>query len=300
MRSHALLLAFVMGCTPVFPSGSLVMLAQKAAPLTSTQDREALHNSADWALIASHLPDPATATVEKLVTAGDVLRARRFPHDALDYYGYAMARGGDVTALLNKMGILRLELRQNDLAHELFLRIVRTHKKDATAWNNLAVTDYASQRYRAAVDEYKRACKLDKHSAIFRANLGLAYFELGDASQARKEFAEALKLDPTIMTARDGGGSTAHILGAHNYPGMCLEMAKLYAQQNQPETMLYWLAKGSDAGLDVLEAVRDHPALGAYRKDPRVLLLIANSAQLHGRAVAADKPPSLGTAQQPQ
>jgi tetratricopeptide (TPR) repeat protein len=296
MRSSALSLALILVSLPAFAAGASAVPSQQSAPLTSASERALLHNSPDWALIAPHLPDPATATAAQLETAGDVLRARRFPEDALDYYGYAMARGGDVSTLLNKMGIVRLELRQVDLARAMFLRTVREHKKDASAWNNLGVAEYAGENYHAAVSDYKRACKLNKRSAVFHSNLGLAYFELTDMEDSRREFVRALKLDPSIMMETDGGGTTAHIVGSHNYPGLCLEMAKLYARDQDVPRMLYWLAKASDAGLKLRDAVHDNAELNVYRKDPRVVLLIANEAQLHGRTVAAAKPPSLGDA----
>lgn len=294
MRSRVLLLAFVLTPLAACAAESNAVPPQQSAPLTSADERAALHNSPDWALIQPHLPNPKTASAAELEMTGDVLRARRFPEDALDYYGYAVQRGGDVSTLLNKMGIVRLELRQVDLAHAMFLRTVRSHKKNASAWNNLGVTDYAMQDYRSAIDAYRHAVKIDKTSAVFHSNLGLAYFEKGDTEAARNEFARALRLDPTIMSGTDGGGTTAHILGAHNYPGMCLEMAKLFARQHDVDRMLFWLGKGSDAGLDVRSAVHDDAALSVYAKDPRITLLIANSAQLHGRSVATAKPPSLG------
>jgi len=296
MRARVLLLAFVLAPLAAFAAESnAVPSPQQPAPLTSSEERAALHNSPDWALIAPHLPDPKTASAADLEMAGDVLRARRFPEDALDYYGYALQRGGDVSSLLNKMGIVRLELRQVDIAHAMFLRTVRAHKKDAVAWNNLGVTNYAMQDYRGAIDAYRHAVKIDKTSAVFHSNLGLAYFEKGDPEAARSEFARALQLDPAIMSGSDNGGTTAHILGAHNYPGMCLEMAKLFAREHDVDRMLFWLGKGTDAGLDLRSAVHDDPVLAAYAKDPRVTLLIENAAQLHARSVASAKPPSLGT-----
>src|SRR5579875_3146474 len=117
------------------------------APLTSPEERAALHRSSDWEIIAPHLPDPNTATAAQLETAADVLRARRFPEDALDYYGYAMARGGNVSELLNKMGVVRLELRQNEIARQMFLRTVHVQKKNAVAWNNLGATEFAEKNY---------------------------------------------------------------------------------------------------------------------------------------------------------
>ena len=295
MRSRVLLLAFALAPLAAYAAESTAAPPQQSAPLTSADERAALHNSPDWALIQPHLPDPKTASATQLEMTGDVLRARRFPEDALDYYGYAVQRGGDVSTLLNKMGIVRLELRQVDLARAMFLRTVRARKKDASAWNNLGVTYYAMQNYRAAIDAYRHAVKIDKTSAVFHSNLGLAYFEKGDAEEARVEFSRALQLDPAIMSGGDNGGTTAHILGAHNYPGMCLEMAKLFAREHDLDHMLFWLSKGSDAGLDVRAAVHEDSALAAYAKDPRVTLLIANAAELHGRSVATAKPPSLGS-----
>jgi tetratricopeptide (TPR) repeat protein len=295
MRFRVLLLAFVLAPLAAYAAESSAIPPQQSAPLTSAEERADLHNSPDWALIQPHLPDAKTATAAQLETAGDVLRARRFPEDALDYYGYALQRGGDVSTLLNKMGIVRLELHQIDLARAMFLRTVRARKKDSTAWNNLGVTYYAMQDYRAAIDAYKRAVKLSRKSAVFHSNLGLAYFEKGDAEDARTEFSRALQLDPAIMSGTDGGGTTAHILGAHNYPGMCLEMAKLFAREHDVDRMLFWLGKGSDAGLDVRSAIHEDSALNAYAKDPRITLLIANAAQLHARSVASARPPSLGS-----
>lgn len=295
MRYCALSLAFVLASLPAFAARS-APASQEPAPLTSNTERFALHNSPDWQLIAPHLPNPATATAAQLETAGDVLRARRFPEDALDYYGYAIAHGGDVSDLLNKMGIVRLELGQVELARGMFLRTVRAHKKDAVAWNNLGVADYASQEYRSAISDYRHAVKLNRRSAVFHSNLGLAYFELGDSEHARGEFSRALELDPEIMADRDGGGTTAHIVGSHNYPGLCLEMAGLYARERDADRMLYWLAKGADAGLNLREAVRRDSAIAAYAKDPRLILLISNEAQMHARSVATAKLPSLGNA----
>lgn len=296
MRSHALLLAFVMASMPAFAAGLHAAPAQQTAPLTSAEERAELHDSPDWALIAPHLPDRATATAAQLEMAGDVLRARRFPEDALDYYGYAMARGGDIGTLLTKMGVVRLELRQTDLARAMFLRVVHEHKKDAIAWNDLGVTEYSLQDYRGAIADYRRACKFNRNSAVFHSNMGLAYFELGDMDGAREEFAQALRLDPGVMIGGDGSGITAHIVSSHNYAGLCLEMAKLYAREHDADRMLFWLAKGGDAGLNLRDALHDNAELGDYRKDPRLMLLIANDEGLHSRAVATAKLPSLGKA----
>ena len=77
-----------------------------------------------------HLPDPATATAEQLETVADVLRARRFPEDALDYYMYALKRGGgNEVMLMNKIGVTQLELRHTGAARAYFQRAIEAEEE---------------------------------------------------------------------------------------------------------------------------------------------------------------------------
>jgi tetratricopeptide (TPR) repeat protein len=273
--------------------------AERQAALTSPEERAALHRSSDWGIIAPHLPDPDTASAAQLETAADVLRARRFPEDALDYYGYAMARGGNVSELLNKMGVVRLELRQTELARQMFLRTVRVQKKNAVAWNNLGVTEYSVQNYRAAIGDYQRAAKLDKRSAVFHSNLGMAYFGAKDMESARTQFALAIRLDPSIMQGeRDGSGSTAHVLGTTNYGELSFQMAELYARERKPLMVKLWLSKAAEAGFDVRGEMKSVATLLPYVHDPEVLQMLSNAAQLRDKHLAkVNGIPSLGNAQ---
>jgi len=284
----------VLSLAAVTSAASVFSQTTKPEParLTSDAERVALHNSAEWQLLQPHLPDPQTASAASLEVAADVLRARRFPEDALDYYGYAVARGGNVSELLNKMGIVRLELRQTGLARQLFLRTVRAKKNDAQAWNNLGVTEYSDRNYGAAVLDYKRAAKLNRRSAVFHSNLAMAYFEEKDLSSARQQFALAIQLDPQIMQQRDAGGATAHVIGSQNYPEMCFEMARLYAHSQNLGSMRLWLAKASESGYDVRNGMSDDSIFRPYMKDPEVVLMLTNASQMRKRSVAAA--PGLG------
>src|SRR5580698_4030220 len=92
--------------------GFLLLAPQASAQKSSTDsDLQLKHQDPQWLVVQPHLPDPATASPEKLEQAGDILRVRRFPEDALDYYNNALRRGGKETVLLNKIGITQLELR---------------------------------------------------------------------------------------------------------------------------------------------------------------------------------------------
>jgi len=289
MRLRALLLSLLSASLNV----PLIVTAQQStpqsAPVTSDTERASLHKSPDWQLIAPHLADPATGTALELEKDGDVLRARRFPEDALDYYGYAMARGGDVDVLLKKMGVERLDLQQTALARAMFLRCVRANKKDVEAWNNLGVTDYVMGDYPSAIGEYKHAVRLNKRSAVVHANLGMAYFANKQPEIARVQFALALQLDPKIMESRDEGGITAHVLATKDYAGFCFQMASLFAQEQQPDAMRLWLGKASEHGYDVRRGMQENAVFRPWLKDPQILIMLGNTAKIGKGPV-----PSLG------
>lgn len=298
MRLRSLAIPALLSASLLCASHASAQIAKQDAPMTSPEERAALHRGPEWETIAPHLPDPNTATAAQLETTADVLRARRFPEDALDYYGYALARGGDISTLLNKMGVVRIELRQNKLAREMFMRTVRVQKTNASAWNNLGVTEYAAQNFRAAVADYRKAAKIDKHSAIYHSNLGMAYFEMKDMDSARREFAVAVRLDPKIMGgSAENGGGTAHVVGTQNYAELCFEMARLYAHEGKPVDAIQWLAKAGEQGYDIRNGMRNDSLLFALMKNPEVRIMLANVDGLRGRksVSASTVAPSLGS-----
>lgn len=236
------------------------------------------HEDPQWPSIQAHLPDPATASPERLEMTADVLRARRFPEDALDYYAHALKRGANEVEILNKMGVTELEVGNRQVARAFFQRIVHLKKKNPEAWNNLGAVEYLEGRNGSAISDYKKAIKLNKKSAPFHSNLGTAYFQAKDFDRARKEFNVALTLDPNLMTHRGGpGGITMRMLSPADHARFCYELARLYAQNGDVANMLHYLTRASEGGFDVLEAMRHDDLLEQYRKDPRVLLLVHNA-----------------------
>jgi tetratricopeptide (TPR) repeat protein len=243
--------------------------------------RQRMQQSPQWAEIQKHLPDPATATAQSLELEGDVLRARRFPEDAMDYYKYALARGGAAAPLLNKLGLAELELRNVELARAYFQRAVKISRNDPEAWNNLGAVEYVDGANEDAVSDYKHAIKLDKHQAVYHANLSTAYFGRKDYKGARREMVAALKIDPLIFDKEpSGGGIAAHVLTSEDRARFCFEMAKIYAQDGQEEQMLHSLAMASEAGMDVQREMRKDTVLAKYEIDPRVVVLVHNAELL--------------------
>lgn len=261
---------------------SFLLLVPRASAQKSNvgSDVQTKHQDPQWLIVQPHLPDPATASPEKLEQAADILRARRFPEDALDYYNYALRRGGHEAKLLNKIGITQLELRNIGTARIYFERVVRLNKKDAQAWNNLGAVEYLDKRYGRAISDYGRAIKLDKESAIFHSNLGTAYFEQKDYRNARKQFDLALQLDPDLAHHDGPAGITAHMLSPEDHARYCFEMARLYAGRGDEVNLMHYLTMASEGGFDVLREMEGDKVLASYRKDPRVLLLVRNAQAL--------------------
>lgn len=249
-------------------------------------EQERLHQTDQWAEIAPHLPDPATSSPQTLEMQADILRARRFPEDAMDYYKYALARGGNVAALNNKLGLAELEMNNFQLARIYFQRAVKLNRRDADAWNNLGATEFLDGRGSAAMSDYKRAVKLNRRRAVFHANLANAYFDAKDFRGTRREIVAALELDPQVFD-RDGmGGVAAHVLSARDMAQFSFEMAKIYARSGLQEQMLHSLAKAAEAGMDVQIEMRKDPVLAAYENDPRVVVLVRNAEVLRANRPA--------------
>ena len=202
-----------------------------SASIPSPQDAlRALHEEEAWLAVASHLPDPAKAKGEELEMAGDVLRARRFPEEALEYYGYAIERGGNRERLLNKMGVTELALHRTGNALSCFKLVVRRDKKNAEAWNNLGAADYLGGETKSAVDAYRKAVKLEPGTAVFHENLATALIDEKNFDEARKEFSVAIDLDPEIgQRGSEGTGISAHVLSPSGRVEYDVAMASLYA-----------------------------------------------------------------------
>jgi tetratricopeptide (TPR) repeat protein len=252
------------------------LVAQQQIAVTA--ERLRLHDSTQWRDVQEHLPDPRTATPQALEQQADILRARRFPEDAMDFYNYALARGASVPPVLNKLGLAELEMKNVELARAYFKRSVKMDAKSADAWNNLGAVEYLDRGPSTAIGDYKRAIKLDKHQAVFHANLATVYFEVQNYGGARREMATALTLDPDIFDSKlSPGGVQAHILTSQDRARFAFEMARMYARSHLDEQMLHSLAMACESGMDVQREMRKDQVMAQFENDPRVVVLVHNA-----------------------
>ena len=261
---------------------------QSPAPDDSALDRE--HKMEQWSELQRHFPDRHTASAQELEQEADILRARRFPEDALQFYRDALDRGGNTPSLLNKIGLTELEMHNFVLARSYFQRVVKLDKKNSEAWNNLGAVEFVDGELQQSISHYKRAIKGKKHEAVFHANLATAYVGVRNYKAARREMNAAIKLDPDIFERRPGlGGVAAHVLSADDKARLAFEMARLYAEAGREEPMLHSLAEASEAGIDIQREMRRDPALAPYAEDPRVIVLVHNAQLLRAGSVPPER-----------
>lgn len=293
LRARSVCFPSLLSLALLMPTACATAGGQGLVAITASNARTLRHQSPQWMAVVGHLPDPATADPKQLEMAADVLRARRLPEDAIDFYTAALQRGGDPGHLFNSIGITELELQHISAARIYFVRVTKLRKKSADAWNNLGATEYLEKNYGGAIKDYKRAIGLDKQKAAFHSNLGTAYFEKKDFEEARHQYAVALQMDPDLFQHGNGNGVIAHVLSPQNRARFCLEMAKLMLSRKDRSGALLWLAKASEGGMDLTEALANDPAFSSLRQDPEVAVLIVNARALQTKQVAKGSAPQL-------
>jgi tetratricopeptide (TPR) repeat protein len=272
-------------------SGLVLMIVAVFVPIRtiaqssflSPSVRESMHDTANWPAIEQHLPSRVSSPPEVLEQQGDVLRARRFPLDANDYYNFALQNGGDPAVLMDKIGLTVLDMKEVEWARSYFRRVVEIDPRSADGWSNLGTVEYLSRRVAFAIADYEHAVKLDKGRAVFHCNLATIYFARGNMRDARREIAAALKLDPMAFDREsDEAGAAVHLLSSEGRGEFAFEMAKIYARSGAEGLMLHSLAMSSEAGFDVRHEMRRDAVLSRYASDPRVIVLVHNAEALRG------------------
>ncbi len=251
------------------------------------------HQSPQWLAVAPHLPDPRTGSPAELQTAADVLRARRLPEDALDYYRFALTRGGSLPLLMNRIGVTELELHRPSAAIAAFRHVLVIDKRNAESWNNLGAAEYMMGDFKTALTDYRKAVKFDKKAAVFHSNLGTALFERKDFEGARAEFTTAVKLDPQVFQHSSWAGVQAHVLSASDRGRFCFEMAQLAAASRDDASVLLWLARATETGFDVKGELAQSRELAKYQHDVRVALILTNARAMRTRQLASTSAPAL-------
>ncbi len=211
----------------------------------------------------------------KLEQTGDLLRARKFYADAVDYYRAALPRAIDADAIYNKIGIAELLMLHLGDAKKSFEHAIKVNRSNAEAYNNLGVVFYEEHNYRRAIKFYGKAIQLDPGSASFHSNLGSAYFSRKEFEKANQQYAIALTLDPEVFERNSGVGISMHTT-AEDRARFSYVIAKMYAKSGEPEKCLQYLRKALEEGFAVAQNFARDREFDRLRGDSRFVALLSH------------------------
>ena len=252
---------------------ALVTLALLATPLPA-QNPEQLEIGPP-PLHRAEPPAPG-ATAKELETRGDQLQAEKFYLDAIDYYQAAQRKDPRNPVLINKVGMQQLMLHRWREARRNFELAIRTDKRYANAYANMAVVYYEEANYTKSIRYYDKAIELDGDEAVFYNNRAAAFFAKKQYQRAMADYSKALQIEPDIFDrASRGQGVQAKLPSPQDIAHYDYVLAKLFAQSGSPDRSLHYLKKAMEEGYKDIRNVYKDEEFSSLRKDPRFAELMA-------------------------
>ena len=239
-------------------------------------------------------PPSADVSAEELERKGDQLRGEKAFLDALDYLRAAAEKSPKNAGVLNKIGIVQLQLAHYPDARKSFEAAIRLNRGYADAHNNLGVDYYLQEsakeaaRLRAgsgltswtagdfgrALKEYRKAIKLQNDSASFYSNMGTAYFAKKDFAKAVASYSRALELDPDVFEHSSRVGVAAQASSPGDRAEYFYLLARMYAKSGSTDRSLSYLRRALEDGYKDINKVFRDEEFAAVRNDPRFAALM--------------------------
>jgi len=218
---------------------------------------------------------PPNATAAELEERGDELRSTKAYLDALDYYRAALAKKPGSAPVMNKIGIVEMNLHRLREAARDFKKSMRADRSYADAVNNLGVVYYLQKDYGKAIKEYTKALQLRPDSAAYYGNLGAAYFAKKEPEKAMVAYIQALQLDPDVLGRSSRTGVVGETTPDRDRAYYEYVVAKAYAKLGFLDQSLEHLRKAMEEEYKDIQRVYKDEEFAALRKDPRFSELMA-------------------------
>jgi len=194
---------------------------------------------------------------------GDIMMARKMYREALDFY----KPGADTSAVLaNKAGIAYHQMLDLNNAKRWYQKAVKLNPRYAEAINNLGTVYYAQKSYRRAIDQYKKALRVNESASVL-SNLGTAYFARKQYEDAFLFYQKALALDANVFEHRSTQGSVVQERSVEDRAKFEYFMAKTYAKAGALDRALQYIRRSLEDGFKERDKYLMEPEFAALQEN---------------------------------
>ena len=201
-------------------------------------------------------------------TRGDIFMAEKRYREAAEMYR-ENSKGSAV--LLNKTGIAYHQMLQLELAERYYRLALRVNPQYSEAVNNLGTVFYARKSYRRAVNQYKKALRLNDRSA----SMWTGYFARKEYVHAAEAFQKALMLDPEVFETRNTQGVLLQDRSVEELAKFHYYLAQTYAKERMNDRALQYIRKALEEGYKEKKKMQEDPAFAAMKDLPEFKELMA-------------------------
>jgi tetratricopeptide (TPR) repeat protein len=217
---------------------------------------------------AGNAPDK-TEAAKTAEMKGDLARIHKnFDAAIYDYLAALRAQPGNV-AILNKLGIIELQLRDHAAARKYFKQALKFDPRNSSALNNMGAINYLDKKYNPAIKYYKEALALDESNAAYHLNIAEAWISLNQMDRGMTEYARALELDADILNENEDG-AIAQVKTPEQRARIDYFIAKAYAKRGNLDGALEYLKRAKDARYADLARVYVDQEFTPLWQDPRL------------------------------
>ncbi len=251
-------------------------IAQSEPPAgqASSTPAETVNPPAAGPQVATPAPAPAAQRRPELspMRRGDILMARKMYREAIETYREGIR---NVAVLYNKIGIAYHQLMDFKAALENYNMALRLDPRYPEAINNIGAVYYAKKNYKRAIKEYRKALKYAPNSASIYSNLGTAFFARKKYKDAFENYQKALAIDPDVFERRSTAGVLLQERSVEERAKFHFYLAKTYARAGMVDRALMYMRKALEEGFRDKDKFRKDPDFKALQENEEFQALLA-------------------------
>jgi len=146
--------------------------------------------------------------------------------------------------------------------------------------NNIGTIYYAKRSYRRAINQYRKALRLNPEAASVWSNLAMGYFSRNDEVHAQEAFRTALKLDPEVFESRSTQGVLLQERSVGERGKFHYYLAHTYAQAGRIDLALQYIRKALEEGFKERKKIAEDPAFAAMKDLPEFKELMTSEPRV--------------------